>query len=930
MEKGAAATFADRFFDAGKYDGLLAELGEERLATVLHAIVGTESFGLGPDATPMERLKAGLAQDIKALPVELAVLAVPGAVRVGAELVDRTRTSPADEFDSFDLLADVAALDATHAARTFLGVGPDADLTPTEPTENDVGFTKQLLHDLGIRTKDGYQPFEDKDFRELWKFLQMPDDIRRSFPKFDPVYQVQRAREIQKQVLDQSFATMAKPYFDMTDAERGPVDEALCEAERNPDGPAVTTGLSEKQKAGFMAFRESLSRCADMLIEEMRAEGVEEKVIQDFARSIRNYLPHKWYGDWAVVVKDPITPAHRAHGITRNPATFMTAVGYMERFKERERLQTLYPNQNVTIVKRNKIEYEAFQEAPPAAVSRMVELILEKAASRINPHVGEVLHETRQDLNKSKGFGMHYIRRRNIPGYTEDLRRPLAEYLAGFSGYITKMRAMKQFTEALEGIHPQRTPKLYKYALEYIRYVTGDPMEFSTLKKGLYAWYLYGNIKSASLNLTQNLMLGWPVLSRHTKFPLAKLMSAMGRTASGHLTSQEKGFLAALETEGYLDPQMAQEISGRSGNAVLQQIQGPVGKAISYGDVFKHMEGFNRKAMAVALYDAGITDTNQAAELIDEAHFRYSKGNRPVLSRGYISPLMVFRSWNINYLTWLKNQIKGGEIGPLARSLTAWILLGGMRALPGMSILAGIYALVFKRDLEGDAREAMGQTAGQILFRGVPSTGNISFTGSVGMGDLVPTDLTSLGGVAAGIPDRLKRVWEDLSTGQYGRALEDAAPEALRNPLSARRLYVEGARDRSGRPILDLDSMQQLRLTETEAIMKSLGFAPDRIRQEWDLRDTLDQIHTQRQRLKSNWADRLVLATVDNDAAQWNEVLEEWRQHNEKATDRGREDLIISGEELDQAFTNRLSPLNLPPQSEWDTEARIRRQFRKE
>lgn len=930
-ERGAAAAFADRFFDAAKYDGLLGELGEERLATVLHAIVGTETFGLGEDSSPIERLKAGLAQDFKTLPVELAVLAVPGAVRVGAEMVvDRTRTSEAAEFDSFDLLADVAALDAMNAARTFLGAAPEPDLTVADPSTNDVGFARQLLHNLGIRSKDGYQPFEDRDFREFWKFVQMPDDIRRSFPQFDPIYQVERAREIQKQVLDQSFATMAKPYFDLTAEEQSAVDAALVEAERNPDGPAVTVALSEKQKAGFMAIRESLNRCADMLIEEMRLAGVDEKAIEDFARTIRNYIPHKWYGDWAVVVKDPITPAHRAHGITRNPAIFMTAVGYTDRFKERDRLQSLYPNQVVSIVKRNEIEFEAFQEAPPWAVSRMVDLVQEKAKARLSQHANEVLHETLSDLYKSKGFGMHYIRRRNIPGYSEDLRRPLAEYLAGFSGYITKMRAMKQFTEALQGIHPQRTPKLYKYALEYVRYVTGDPMEFASLKKGLYAWYLYGNIKSASLNLTQNLMLGWPVLSRHTKFPLAKLLTAMGRTAAGRLNAGERQFLSKLEAAGYLDPQMSQEISGRAGNAVMQQIQGPIGKAISYGDVFKHMEGFNRKAMAVALYNAGVTDLNQAAELIDEAHFRYSKGNRPVLSRGYLSPLMTFRSWNINYLTWLKNQIKARDITPMAKSLTAWILLGGVRALPGMAIVSGLYASIFQRDLEGDAREALGQTADQILFRGLPSEANVSFTGSVGMGDVIPTDLTSLGGVAAGIPDRVKRVFDDLSTGQYLRALEDAAPEVLRNPLSARRLYVEGARDRSGRPILDLDSMQQLRLTRTEAIMKSLGFAPDRLRQEWDLRDTLDAIHTQRQGLKSNWADRLILATIDKDTEQWNDVLDEWRQYNAKAADRGREDLIIPDEELDQALSSRLAPLNLPPESEWPTEARIRSQFRKE
>lgn len=936
-EPGAAAAFADRFFDAAKYDGLIGEIGEERLATILHAIVGTEDFGAGPQAGPLDRLKAGLEQDLKNLPVEATVLAVPGAVKAATQIPEYFNPDTATEHDVYDLLADVAALHATRAARTYRGDAAEPDLPTDRPSGKDVGAFRQLLHDWGIRSKDGYEPFSDKDFHEGFKFLQMPDDIRRTFPQFDPVYQVQRSREMQKQVLDENFATMTGPYFKLTTDERKAVDDALIEAERNPDGPPNTLGMNEQQRAGFMAIRETLNACGDMLIEEMRAAGVEEKAIQDFAHTIRNYIPHKWYGSYAVVVKDRLTHADRAAGVTRRPTLFMTAVPYTQRFAERTRLQRLYPNQDVTVVKRNDIEYDAFQEAPPWAVSRMVDLIQEKAGQRlseqtqsgIGQHAVDVLRETLSDLYKSKGFGMHYIRRRNIPGYTEDLRRPLAEYVAGFSGYITKMRAMKQFSEALQAIHPQRTPKLYKYALDYIRYVTGESMEFSTLKHGLYAWYLFGNIKSASLNLTQNLMLGWPVLSRLTRMPLAKLMLAMGRTATGLLTSEEKNFIAGLEDQGFLDAQMTQEVSGWAGNAILQQIKGPIGKAVSYVDLFKHMESLNRRSMGVALYNAGITDFKEAAELIDEAHFRYSKGNRPTLARGFASPLMVFRSWNINYLTWLKNQIKAGELGPLARSLSAWILLGGARALPGFSILAGLYATLFDRDIEGDAREAMGATAGQILFRGLPSGANISFTGSVGMGDLIPTDLTSLGGVAAGIPERLQRVYRDVTTRQWARALEDAAPEALRNPLAARRLYAEGDRDRSGRMILDLDSMQQLKLTQAEAIRKALGFAPDRLRREWDIRDTLDVIHTQRQQLTSQWADLLVLADVSSDVAGMGEVLQEWERYNAKVRGRGREDLVIDADTLDRAINSRLRPLNVPPESEWNTEARIRGQYRK-
>lgn len=73
------------------YSNFIGEVGEERLATIMHAIANTEDFGAGKDSNVFERLQAGIQGDIENLPVEAVVLALPGATRFAiAKMMDPT------------------------------------------------------------------------------------------------------------------------------------------------------------------------------------------------------------------------------------------------------------------------------------------------------------------------------------------------------------------------------------------------------------------------------------------------------------------------------------------------------------------------------------------------------------------------------------------------------------------------------------------------------------------------------------------------------------------------------------------------------------------------------------------------------------------------------------------------------------------------
>ena len=625
-------------------------------------------------------------------------------------------------------VVEAGAMEAQAETQDLFGEKPiltdeKGDMRMPQPT---IDIIKNILHNTGIKDKDPDGiTINDKDLIEIFKYLQMPQDIGMTHPEFAPVWQLERGRETMKAVLDQEYAEATKPFFELSAEERKRVSDALIESEaQDIDFDTVALeklGLNEKEIKGYRVMKDNLFEAGNLILETMRDFEAPDETIAEFEKQMKNYVPHKWYGNWVVRVVDK-------NGRTKD----MSGVNYIERYRERDRLKAIYPDMDVIVQKRTQVPYEAYQEAPAYAVRKMVDLAMERAG--VAEGMQDAMKQALSDLYKSKGFGMHFIKRKNVPGWEEDLTNPLAEYFSGLTGYITKMMFVKQVPEAMRGINPNRKPNLYRYAMDYVRYVTGNVKEFKTAKNIAYFYYLWGNVKSAGMNLTQNFILGWPVLSKQTDFALPKMMSAMARTALGELTAGERGFINILTKGGYLEPKMAQEISGWMGHPIFKGVQGKIGKVVQALDVFRHMEHFNRTSMAVAIYDAGIHEPDKAAQMIEEAHFRYAKGNRVVAARGPLSPVMVFRSWFINYMTWLKNQAKAGDIAPAAKSIFALILCGGLSALPVYKKVREGYIKIFGKDPETEAAHYLGKRFGQTLMKGVPSQIGVDFSGSVGFG----------------------------------------------------------------------------------------------------------------------------------------------------------------------------------------------------
>ncbi len=841
--------------------------------------------------------------------------AVKGPTMAEASELDRDIAAyeTGQAFDAYVKAEGAPPKGAAGEALTPPLVDAKGDLTTPKSTPT---IFKQILSDLGISPimPEGVKVVQEKDYKKWYRYLQLPLDVARTHLEFGPTYDVQRAREVKRRVLETVFGEATQPYFSLAEEARAKIDKALLAGEQQgrdmfSRDELTIFGLTDPEILGYEATRTSLNDARNMLFETMHSYGVPPDKLKQFEAELQGYVPHRWYGDWAVVVKSPVEDPSQPAGKT----IYMSAVDKKELAAEAARVKAMYPIDKIIVMHRTKIPYETFQEAPPFAVQRMFELASQKAG--IEADVKAALDTALADLYKSKGWGMHFIKRKNVPGYEEDLTRPLAEYFTGFTGYLTKMEAMRAFPDAIKAI-PRNKPELHQYAVDYIKYVTGEHDRFAVAKNLAYFWYLFSNVKSSAMQLTQNLILGWPVLSKYTNMALPKMVEAMAKVATGNLTPEERGFIDNLERGGFLDSRLAQEISGYLGKGLYQTIQTKWKKAMSIADIFRHGETFNRKAMAVALYDAGIRDFNKAADLIDEAHFRYGTGNQIGLMRefgGYLSPLATFRSWFINYLTWTKNQIKAGDIAPAAKSLFALMLFGGFSALPFWKTMDDIYLKLNGSDIETDVRQLFGRKMGQLIMHGTPASIGVEFSGSIGMGDILPTDLPSVIGVFGDIPTRANKVRKSLQARDYLRAIEDASPEVLRNPLAAYRMYTQGQTSRGGRPVMDIRTGKPMKLTATEAFLKAFGFQPERASEQFHIGEVMDKLQQARQEKKQAWADRYTLARLNRDGAGMQEVIKEIYDYNYEMQQKGRPQDQITLAEISAALKSRMRPINLPP-----------------
>lgn len=690
--------------------------------------------------------------------------------------------------------------------------------------------------------------------------------------------------------------------------------------------------------------------------------------------SIPQYWPHNRYGNWYVQVIDPKAPAGEQ-------------VLYREHFTSpNRRWSEVWLSKNLDrIVKENpgleaeglEWKHDAVKQMPetvfefPLNVDAMQQII--NAAtdqmpteSGVKEKLRRVLSEEVSNQLKSRGYGSHFIKRKGVPGYDmSDALRVLHDQIQGFSGWLTKVEAAHDFSNMLTKLDAKNQPNEYAWATQYVH----DMLENQTktdrfvdaAKSVMFMNWLGGNIKNLAVNLTQNIILGTPTLGRHVGLGRANAqwlkaikdlriaVTDKGVIENPRLTEQERGFLADMIAEGWGRGQLMDELRGRmSGpagkfwNKATQVMGWPMQASEQFNRLTLGLAAF-RAAMAGQIYNEGTltslemtagqkfsydTAKRFAEYVVNDAHFQYSKGNKPQFARGSLggkalSAAYTFRTFSHNLLSAWRYMLGSGDkdaMKAFAASIMGTIALGGLGAIPIYQTLAALIRQLFGEDpLESGLRKKIPAPMRDLVMYGAPSALGINIGGSLGM-ELPVLDRARINkdfkdqlgetlGNILGPPYALVSQYMDaidaMRSGNTARAVESASPAFIKNILSAHRLATEGQTTVSGKPIAVPGEKEARKLTAGEAIAKGLGFQPLSSTKAFEMHRTLSEVKSYRDEKQEEWANKYVQAKRAGDLQTATAIKEEARQWNREAVLKGRPDLKV---DLHAAIAARRKP----------------------
>lgn len=757
--------------------------------------------------------------------------------------------------------------------------------------------------------------YTDKDMKQfvINELLQTPRDLGRSHPEMKAIVDVQDERDVFRNQKQDELYQDTKDYWDLSQHERKRVGRALIKGDQArkvyDDGELASMGLDRSEINAYKSVRKTFDKIRDELVFQMHEVGIPKEEIDLFVKDRTGYFPHKRYGEWGVRVtveglKQPI----QVQMVERKG---LVSAKRRARLLKNEIENGLKDKEGVTVnvIKWNQIPDEYFNDLPSG--KHFESIINEIRGLDIN--VAAAVERILQNQRMARGFGKQFIKRENIAGYSKDTDRVMGDYFNGYAGYVSKHQASIDMFKALAEINPQEQPNLYKAASNYVHYVLSNlSPEYQKLRTGLFYYYLGLNPKSALTNATQNWVTAMPLLSDYSgKSGSMQIIKASRDWARNKVTPTERTMLDLLWKEGVTKDLMTGELMGKKGNIFAEHVGNKASQAMRY--MFGHVETYNRESTALAFFRAarakGLDKESAlsvAREGVKDSHFVYGKGNRPVVGRGRLAPLLTFRQFSINYVEFLKNRVKNRQYAAFAKSIGMLLAFSGMTGLPFWKTANSVYNWYTGEDTEIQTREAIQNSSKKLLgkdyaktsqaieravTRGLPAAiFGIDMSGSVGMGDVLPAPtLEQWIGVLGDLPRRIYNVSRGIKSGQYLRAVEDLSPEFLRNPLSAVRLSFKGMYTRGGSPIRD-ENFGVVKFTPLQAGKKFIGLQPIEASERWKIHESITNKDKRIQKAKSVWLDALMVSLNNKDNDLFESLLNELQEVNK---DKRIEDKIL-------------------------------------
>ena len=501
-----------------------------------------------------------------------------------------------------------------------------------------------------------------------------------------------------------------------------------------------------------------------------------------------------------------------------------------------------------------------------------------------------------------------------------------------------------------------------------------------TIKSAAFAWYLGGNIKTAVLNLTQNVIVGVPRLQMDVEGGARayidgaqkQIVNQYARRFTGDkgkgLSEEEARLIQELYGDALITDAYMEEVRGQVTGGPSTRLWNKLMKVMGYP--MSVAERFNRGSLALAAFRAARDGKLKAAarkrygveggkatyeqakafaeEIVRDSHFVYGKTNAPELLRSStagrgLGAAFTFKTFTANLLglwSWaLRTQGKEGAI-MVAKGLGATAALGGLVSLPFYATLMALFQAATGDD--DDWTEAIRKQLPQntmlrdIVCYGLPAGAGVNLGGSLKMelaltggmqkGGTPKEVLTEGIGDIIGIPwdmfvERPSKVMESMRADNYWRAVEEVVPTAVSNGMKAWRLATEGQKTLKGRDINDPGEQGARKLSSGEAFGKLLGFQPVSATRSYDAYTASKHSDSVRADKADEVATIMVKALDAGDSAEMvraRKVLKDW---NVKMEEEGKPHMRILMKDVQKRVTQRRRKARMTPKARQRGEA---------
>lgn len=682
-------------------------------------------------------------------------------------------------------------------------------------------------------------------------------------------------RRENKQGIDNNFSAILKPYFELKDSSR--VNTALMDGDKEATEFTNTQldayKLSDEEKKAYRAVRQSFSLANDLLIKQMREQGYPEKTVLRYKQVLEGYMPHKWIGRFVVKtqrrIEDPEEAGSRYVETDASGQIWVTET--MDAYKSKKEAILAWEkarkgNKDITDTRfkldtLDSVDVDFFSEQNLALKNIQTAIAHAKAPEEIK----KLMEDAIDDLAREKGYGRHYIHRTGIQGYEEkQVPMMLAQYFAGFSGYLTKMQAAPLLLETLKHTDPRRQAKFHKWLRDAIAYDMSSNKELDMAKRVAFIYMLANDVSFLLTNMTQNFIVGTGELSKIGGViePETQIIKAMSDWTTGNLTPEEKAETTRLIALGHLGGEMTSEMMGYMHNPLYRSVSSLFTKGLYWSTAFVE-QNVNRvpaflAARRMLAKHKGLKgeELNKAAlEISDNIHFRYGKQHRPVYQRGRKGVLFVFTHYIRSFLYLMARNLGEREFTAVARMMFYTFVFGGATALPFAILFMDAYKWIFGADGEPDKGEL---SRWQIaLEKGIPAAFGVDMSGRVGIGIFTlesiaqdPTNVTKYLGSLGGLGERLYSSYGLLKQDRYTEGLAKLTPDMVGNWLKAWYGYEIGVRSKYGN-FLEGSDGEPMKYDGGEAFIRGLGFTPTRESLAWEAKGNeqaaTDQLSAERQ-----------------------------------------------------------------------------------